>query len=83
MEDLVDSFYGQSLAYDEGLAKGDAIFASALWRNFFQANPQVLPSQVLLMLTYTRANLVHISKLEKVAFLKGNFDFLPLNQIQK
>lgn len=32
LEDLLDSFYGQSLAYDEGLAKGDAILAGALWK---------------------------------------------------
>lgn len=32
MEDLVDSYYGQSLAYAEGLVKGDAILASAMWR---------------------------------------------------
>jgi cytochrome b pre-mRNA-processing protein 3 len=32
MEDLVDSYYGQSLAYAEGLVKGDAVLASAIWR---------------------------------------------------
>jgi hypothetical protein len=32
LEDLLDSFYGQSLAYDEGLAKGDSYLAGALWK---------------------------------------------------
>lgn len=35
LEDLLDSFYGQSLAYDEGLAKGDAVLAGALWKYVF------------------------------------------------
>ncbi|KAJ3209800.1 hypothetical protein HK099_008431 [Clydaea vesicula] len=35
---LIDGYYGQTLAYDEGLAKGDAVLASALYRNVFRAN---------------------------------------------
>ncbi|KAI8832553.1 ubiquinol-cytochrome C chaperone-domain-containing protein [Chytridium lagenaria] len=32
VSELMSSYYGQSLAYDEGLSQGDAIFAAALWR---------------------------------------------------
>ena len=32
LKDLVDSYYGQLLAYDEGLSGGEAILCSALWR---------------------------------------------------
>lgn len=32
LKELVDSYYGQLLAYDEGLSQGDAIMTAALWR---------------------------------------------------
>lgn len=31
-EDLMASYYGQTLSYDEGLTVGDAYMAEALWR---------------------------------------------------
>ena len=37
-QDLLESYYGQILAYDEGLAKGDSILASALWRFYLFIN---------------------------------------------
>ncbi|KAI9355370.1 ubiquinol-cytochrome C chaperone-domain-containing protein [Zopfochytrium polystomum] len=33
--DLLSSYYGQTLAYDEGLVLGDAVLAAALWRNVY------------------------------------------------
>ena len=82
MEDLLDSYYGQCLSYDEGLAKGDAIFASALWRNFFYSDPNILPSQLVKLLAYTRENVFHISQIDRVKLLKGNFDFIPYSKDQ-
>jgi hypothetical protein len=32
VSDLISTYYGQTLAYDEGLYEGDAILAAALWR---------------------------------------------------
>jgi hypothetical protein len=32
VDELLTSFYGQTLAYDEGLCKGNPTLASALWR---------------------------------------------------
>lgn len=32
MSNLVSAYYGQTLAYDEGLYCGDVILAGALWR---------------------------------------------------
>lgn len=32
LKDLLDSYYGQLLAYDEGLSEGEAVMVAALWR---------------------------------------------------
>jgi len=32
VSDLISSYYGQGLAFDEGVSLGDPILASALWR---------------------------------------------------
>ncbi|KAJ3080216.1 hypothetical protein BCR33DRAFT_679467 [Rhizoclosmatium globosum] len=59
--DLISTYYGQILAYDEGLALGgDAILASALWRNVFQAADDVSAQDLKKMVEYVRIQLQHL-----------------------
>ncbi|GAA6027527.1 hypothetical protein JCM8097_007906 [Rhodosporidiobolus ruineniae] len=37
MRDLLEQYHGAIAAYDEGLVRGDAVLAAALWRNVFGA----------------------------------------------
>lgn len=37
MKDLLEQYHGSIAAYDEGLVRGDAVLAAALWRNMFGA----------------------------------------------
>ena len=41
LKDLFEQWRGAMLAYDEGIAKGDAELADALWRNLFKANEDI------------------------------------------
>lgn len=37
MKDMLEQYHGSCAAYDEGLVRGDAVLAAALWRNVFGA----------------------------------------------
>jgi cytochrome b pre-mRNA-processing protein 3 len=41
LKDLWIQWRGVLAAYDEGLVKGDAVMAAAVWRNVFKADPAV------------------------------------------
>lgn len=41
LQDLFQQWRGLILAYDEGLVKGDAVLASAVWRNLFKGKEDV------------------------------------------
>ncbi|KAI4158701.1 MAG: hypothetical protein LQ342_007222 [Letrouitia transgressa] len=41
IRDLFERWRGVIIGYDEGLAKGDAVLAAAVWRNVFQAREDV------------------------------------------
>ncbi len=41
LRDLFLQWRGLTLAYDEGVVKGDAVLASAVWRNLFKGRPDV------------------------------------------
>ncbi|GAA5997765.1 Cbp3p [Rhodotorula paludigena] len=37
MKDMLEQYHGACAAYDEGLIRGDAVLAAAIWRNIFGA----------------------------------------------
>ncbi|GAA5891243.1 hypothetical protein JCM5296_006874 [Sporobolomyces johnsonii] len=37
MKDMLEQYHGSCAAYDEGLVRGDAVLAAAVWRNVFGA----------------------------------------------
>ncbi|KAI9197177.1 ubiquinol-cytochrome C chaperone-domain-containing protein [Polychytrium aggregatum] len=70
IEELMAAYYGQILAYDEGLYEGDAIFSAALWRNVY-ASQKVKPSQLVGLLSYVRKQLCHIDNVSTEDLLAG------------
>ncbi|KAK5672529.1 Serine carboxypeptidase 3 [Batrachochytrium dendrobatidis] len=77
---LLDSYYGQTLAYDEGIYYGDSILAAALWRNFF-GGKDVNAVQLLKLIEYTRRQLVHVEQTSLDDILSGKFQFLPASPL--
>ncbi|KAI8906922.1 ubiquinol-cytochrome C chaperone-domain-containing protein [Gorgonomyces haynaldii] len=73
-DNLIGSYYGQTLAYDEGLKKGKPVLASALWRNLYAAQQMDLV-KIKSMVEYTEAHLEMLNKLEPVQVLNREFTF--------
>lgn len=58
LKDIFVQWRGLILAYDEGLIKGDAILASAIWRNLFKGAPDVDPRALGAIVAWMRSGLV-------------------------
>lgn len=74
IQDLVSSYQGQCLGYDEGLYHGDAVFAASLWRNLL-ATKDVNPSQLVQALFYIRQNLQSLESTDLDHIVNGHFKF--------
>ncbi|PFH59996.1 hypothetical protein XA68_11579 [Ophiocordyceps unilateralis] len=57
LKEVLIQWRGLLLAYDEGLIKGDAILASAVWRNLFKGSPETDPRALLAVVGWMRASL--------------------------
>lgn len=55
LKDIFVQWRGLLLAYDEGLVKGDAILASAVWRNLFKGSPDVDPRALAAIVGWMRS----------------------------
>lgn len=51
---------GLLLAYDEGLIKGDAVLASAIWRNLFKGDPETDPRFLVAIVGWMRSSLAEL-----------------------
>ncbi|CAZ83815.1 unnamed protein product [Tuber melanosporum] len=58
LKDLYSQYRGMIAGYDEGLCKGDAVLATAIWRNVFNARPDV-DMEVLAMITSYVRRVIH------------------------
>ena len=59
LKDLFEQWRGLQTGYDEGLMRGDAVLATAVWRNMFGGDPQVDFRSVGEVVSYMR----HVLKL--------------------
>ncbi|KAH7328548.1 thiolase-like protein [Stachybotrys elegans] len=57
LKEIFVQWRGLLLAYDEGLVKGDAILASAVWRNLFKGSPDADPRALLAVVGWMRSTL--------------------------
>ncbi len=57
LKDLFVQWRGLILAYDEGIVKGDAVLAGAVWRNLFKADEAVDVRAVAAVVAWMRAGL--------------------------
>ncbi|KAI1128535.1 hypothetical protein F5Y10DRAFT_173944 [Nemania abortiva] len=57
LKDLFVQWRGIVAAYDEGIAKGDAVLASAVWRNVFKAREDVSVRDLAAIVSWIRLSL--------------------------
>ncbi|KAL2201397.1 ubiquinol-cytochrome C chaperone-domain-containing protein [Corynascus similis CBS 632.67] len=63
LKDLFVQWRGLILAYDEGIVKGDAVLASAVWRNLFKARDDIDVRTLAAVVAWMRAGLKQLSEL--------------------
>ncbi|KAI9691490.1 MAG: Protein cbp3, mitochondrial, partial [Bathelium mastoideum] len=63
LKDLFGQWRGVSVAYDEGLIRGDAVLATAIWRNIFKADQDVDVEKVAAVTSYLRRLLRMLDKM--------------------
>lgn len=57
LKDLFVQWRGVLLSYDEGVARGDAVLAAALWRNVYKGRADVDPRRLAALVSWTRLGL--------------------------
>lgn len=76
LKDIFVQWRGLLLAYDEGLIKGDAILASAVWRNLFKGAPEVDPRALCAIVGWMRSSLASLEAASDVDFPQRAGDIL-------
>ncbi|RVX73652.1 hypothetical protein B0A52_02542 [Exophiala mesophila] len=64
LKDLFWQWRGVLAAYDEGLIKGDAVLASAIWRNLFRGDENVDWDKVAKVVAFTRKGIATVANLD-------------------
>jgi len=62
LKELYNQWRGVQGAYDEGLIRGDAVLAAAVWRNIFKADDNVDWRHVALVVSFMRRSLAGLDK---------------------
>lgn len=75
LKDLWQQWRGVLLSYDEGLIKGDAELATALWRNVFKASVEADIADLALVTAYVRSQLKMLDGLSDESVTSGDVQF--------
>ena len=75
LKDLFIQWRGLLFAYDEGLVKGDAVMASAVWRNVFKAKGDVDVRGLAAIVGYMRYSLMEMDKIADDQLKIGQWKF--------
>ncbi|KAG5981534.1 hypothetical protein E4U55_002838 [Claviceps digitariae] len=76
LKDIFVQWRGLLLAYDEGLIKGDAVLASAVWRNLFKGSPDADPRALCAIVGWMRSGLVALEAASDADFAQRAPDIL-------
>lgn len=69
LQDLFMVWRGVMVAYDEGLMRGDAVLAAAVWRNMFKAQPDVDARHLAAIVSYMRRSIVRLDRTPDETFI--------------
>ncbi|QDS75021.1 hypothetical protein FKW77_005869 [Venturia effusa] len=75
LKDLFVQWRGILAAYDEGLVKGDAVMAAAVWRNIFKGAEDVDPVHLATVVSYLRREIARVGALSDELIANGVVDF--------
>lgn len=75
LKDLFLQWRGILLAYDEGLMKGDAVLAAAVWRNLCNANPDVDIKQLAMIVSFMRRTIKELEATSDIELVGGGLKF--------
>ncbi|CAK4031006.1 CBP3, mitochondrial [Lecanosticta acicola] len=75
LKDLWLQWRGVQLGYDEGLVKGDAVMAAAIWRNVFKASENVDVADIAQVVAYMMRELRQLGELDDVTITEGRVSF--------
>ncbi|KAH0354326.1 hypothetical protein KCU81_g1045, partial [Aureobasidium melanogenum] len=75
LKDLFVQWRGVLAAYDEGLVKGDAVLATAVWRNVFGGDENVDAAAVANVVSYMRKNLRDLDRVHDSDIASGDISF--------
>ena len=75
LKDLFTQWRGLLAGYDEGLVKGDAVLAAAVWRNVFRAEPDVDFRGVGEVVSYMRGVLKGLDEMPDESIASGRVFF--------
>ena len=75
LKDLFIQWRGLLAAYDEGLMKGDAVLAAAIWRNVFKAHEEVDVKSLSMIVSYMRRVLKALDAVPDEQVMKGSLQF--------
>ncbi|UKZ51980.1 hypothetical protein TrVGV298_005747 [Trichoderma virens] len=76
LKDIFVQWRGLLLAYDEGLIKGDAVLASAVWRNLFKGDPEVDPRALVAIVGWMRSGLASLESASDMAMTNRALEVL-------
>jgi len=81
LKGLFDQWRGVQGAYDEGLIRGDAVLAAAVWRNVFQGKDEVDWARVALVVSFMRRGISALDRASDKVVVGGLIRFgSPLAQ---
>lgn len=69
LKDLFHEWRGLILAYDEGVVKGDAVLAAAVWRNLFKAREDVDLRSLAAIVSWMRHSQRQLDQMEDAAIM--------------
>ena len=75
LKDLFVQWRGLTAAYDEGLVKGDAVLAAAVWRNIFKGDEGVDLRRLGQVVSYMRSVLSKLDAMSDEAIASGDVVF--------
>lgn len=75
LKDLHSNWRAVLLSYDEGLVKGDAMLAAAIWRNLFNGRQDVDFAKVAMVVAYLRRELRRVTMADAQEVLGGEWKF--------
>lgn len=82
LKDLFTQYRGAVLSYDEGVMKGDANLAAAVWRNVFQGREEVDVEKLVLITSWLRREMKRLAETDDqvIKTAEWKFDFLPAHE---